>query len=58
MAWRYPEVSYLQWQPGHSLGDQRANTLFVLGGRVRSESQTQVIGHDDLQVFVYGDDGH
>ena len=41
-------VQYVQWQPGHSLGDQRANTLFVLGVRIRSESETQVIGHVTL----------
>ena len=57
MAWRYPDVQYEDWTPGTSVGDQRANTLFVLRGRIRSESQTQVIGHDTLEVFVFGQEG-
>jgi hypothetical protein len=48
-GWRHADVDYVEWSPGHSVGNLPANTLFVLGGMIRSESEVEVIGHDTVR---------
>jgi len=50
MSWRYPDMEWKAWRPGVNMGDQRSRTLFIEGGRLRSENQYAVNGYASVMV--------